>query len=333
MKKILVISTTGMGDCLWGTPGIRALKKTFPKLEIDLLVTSFWRSLFEGNPYLNEVIEYHSEWYRQPILGIKLINKQYDLIFIFHANKNLKRMLPWFRSTPIWCHQNHLWVPESNRVKIESDIHGIQRRLVMLEKFGVRPDGSHMDIFFDPNTLKKVDRILQAPGFNSRDFAYLNLGAALESRRWMIDRFIELSQRILKATSWSIVLGGGPQEKKRALDIYNYLNNPRIIEVCSQPIRANANIITRAKLMVTSDTGPMHVGFAKKTPTVGLFGTISRNSGPCNIPDHLFRIIKVDPANEEAKDPNVNKYNFEGITVNIVWKQVKEIITENSSPL
>jgi ADP-heptose:LPS heptosyltransferase len=85
--------------------------------------------------------------------------------------------------------------------------------------------------------------------------------------------------------------------------------------------------------MVTSDTGPMHVGFAKKTPTVGLFGTISRNSGPCNIPDHLCRIIKVDPAKEEAKDLNVNKYNFEGITVNMVWKEVKEIITENSSPL
>jgi len=333
MKKILIVSTTGMGDCLWGTPGIRALKKTFPKLEIDLLVTSPWKSLFEGNPYLNEILEYHSEWYRQPILGIHLINKQYDLIFIFHANKNLKRMLPWFRSTPIWCHQNHLWVPESNRIKITSDIHGIQRRLVMLEKFGVKSDGSHMDIFFDPPTLEKADQILQASRFNSTEFAYLNLGAALESRRWMVDRFIELSKRILQATSWSIVLGGGPQEKKSALDIFNCLNNPRVIEVCSEPIRVNANIITRAKLMVTSDTGPMHIGFAKKTPTVGLFGTISRNSGPCNIPDHLCRIIKVDPVMEEDKKPNVNKYNFEGITVNMVWKQVEKMISENSSPL
>ena len=132
MKKVLIVSTTGMGDCLWGTPGIRALKKTFPDLDINLLVKGFWRPLFEGNPYKNEILEYNKEWYRQPILGFKFINKKYDLILIFHANKNLKRMLPWFPSSPIWCHQDHLWVPESNRVKIEDDIHGIQRRLVML---------------------------------------------------------------------------------------------------------------------------------------------------------------------------------------------------------
>ena len=332
MNKVLIVSGTGMGDCLWGTPGIRALKKTFPKLEIDLLVTSVWKSLFEGNPYICKILEYHSKWYRQPITGIQLISKQYDAIFIFHANKNLKRMLPWFRSAPIWCHQPHLWVPEPNRVKIEGDIHGIQRRFVMLEKFGVRPDGSQMDIFFDPLTLKKADQILEVAGFNSREFAYLNLGAAVESRRWMVDRFIELAKRILETTSWSIIIGGGPQEKKRALAILNYLKNPRVMEVCSQPVRVNANIISKAKLMVTSDTGPMHIGFATKTPIVALFGTISRNSGPCNIPDHLCRIIKVNPAPEEAKEPNANIYNFESITVNMVWKQVEEVIAENSSP-
>ena len=331
MKKVLIVSATGMGDCLWGTPGIRALKKTFPELEVDLLVTSLWKSLFEENPYISQILEYHSEWYRQPILGILLINKQYDAIFIFHANKNFKRMLPWFRSTPIWCHQDHLWVPESNRIKIEGDIHGIQRRFVMLDKFGVRPDGSDMEIFFDPPTLKKADQILEVSGFNSREFAYLNLGAALESRRWMVDRFIELAKRILETTSWSIILGGGPQEKKRALAIFNYLKIPRVMEVCSQPIIVNANIISKAKLIVTSDTGPMHVGFATKTPTIALFGTIPLfGSGPYKIPDHLYRIIKVEPKIENNKDTNVNKFNFQGITVDMVWKQVEEMISNFS---
>ena len=333
MKKVLIVSTTGMGDCLWGTPGIRALKKTFPNLDINLLVKGFWRPLFEGNPYISKILEYHKEWYRQPILGFKIFNKKYDLIFIFHSNKNFKRMLPWLPSSPIWCHQDHLWVPESNRVKIERDIHGIQRRLVMLEKFGVKPDGNQMEIFFDTLTLEKADQILQVPGFNSREFAYLNLGAAVESRRWMVDRFIELAKQFLKATSWSIILGGGPQEKKHALEALKFLNNPRVMEVCSQPIRVNANIISRAQLMVTSDTGPMHIGFATKTPVIALFGTISRNSGPCDIPNHLFRIIKIGPVAEAAKDQKVNKYNFEGITVNMVWKQVEYMITKNSSPL
>ena len=44
-------------------------------------------------------------------------------------------------------------------------------------------------------------------------------------------------------------------------------------------------------------------------------------------------VIKVEPAPEEAKGPNVNEFNFAGITVNMVWKQVKEMIAKNSSPL
>jgi ADP-heptose:LPS heptosyltransferase len=70
MKKILIISVTGMGDSLWGTPGIRALKKSFPEVEIDLLVNRPWKSLFEHNPYLNKIFEYQEQWYRQIIWKI-----------------------------------------------------------------------------------------------------------------------------------------------------------------------------------------------------------------------------------------------------------------------
>ena len=56
MEKVLIVSSTGMGDCLWGTPGIRALKKTFPEMEIDLIVNPTWKSLFEFNPYLTKFL-------------------------------------------------------------------------------------------------------------------------------------------------------------------------------------------------------------------------------------------------------------------------------------
>ena len=105
------------------------------------------------------------------------------------------------------------------------------------------------------------------------------------------------------------------------------------MEVCSQPIRINANIISKAQLMVTSDTGPMHIGFATKTPLVALFGTIPPiDSGPFNIPENLCRIIAVKPKLDTVKFSNSNKYNFTGITVNMVWKQVEKMITENSDP-
>jgi ADP-heptose:LPS heptosyltransferase len=332
MKKVLIISSSGMGDCLWGTPGIRALKKTFPEVEIDLVVNINWRSLFEFNPYLSKIFDYREKWYSQPILGIQLLGKHYDAVFIFHANRNFKRMLPWLGSLPVWCHQNLDWVPDSRRVNFNSPIHGIQRRLIMLEKLGVKSDGGQMEIFFDPNTRDKTQEILKAGSFNSKKYVYLNLGAAVESRRWMVDRFAELARRILTTTSWSIILGGGPHEKERGLTILNQLNTPRVMEVCSQPILVNANIISKAGLMVTSDTGPMHIGFSMKTPIVALFGSIRPlDSGPYEIPENLCRIIKIDQKEKDnAEGPDPGKFHFRSITVNQVWEQVEKMLQENS---
>ena len=189
-KRILIVSTTGMGDCLWGTPGIRALKKTFPEMEIDLVVNPNWKSLFKLNPYLNQIFDYHEQWYLQPFLGMRLLGRYYDAIFIFHANRNFKRILPWFRSLPVWCHQDLDWIPESHCAKNDSFVHGIQRRLTMLEQFGVKPDGGQMEIYFDQVTLDKSRQFLDAHDFSSGKYVYLNLGAAVESRRWMVDRFM-----------------------------------------------------------------------------------------------------------------------------------------------
>ena len=77
----------------------------------------------------------------------------------------------------------------------------------------------------------------------------------------------------------------------------------------------------------------MHIGFAMKTPIVALFGTISPlGSGPVEIPDHLFRIITIDPESEEyvgEQDPG--ELYFRCITVDQVWKKVEELLAEKTS--
>ena len=333
--RVLLVSTTGMGDCLWGTPGIRALKKTFPEIEIDLVVNKSWKSLFDFNPYLNKIFEYYSEWYLQPFLGIKLLGRHYDAIYLFHANKDFSRLLPWLRSSSIWCHQNFDWIPESHRMKIDTTFHGIQRRLIMLENFGVKPDGGQMEIFFDQVTLDRSQQILKSHNFSPGKYVYLNLGASVEKKRWMVERFIELASRILKKTSWNIMLGGGgPDDQKRSQAILNQLNSPRVSADCIHSLMVSASIISQAGLMVASDTGAMHIGLSVKTPVVALFGTISlTESGPYEIADHLCRVITIDPEGQDSFDvENPGEYHIKSITVNTVWEQVEKMLANNSSP-
>jgi ADP-heptose:LPS heptosyltransferase len=98
-------------------------------------------------------------------------------------------------------------------------------------------------IFFNQVTIDRSQQFLKAHDFSYGKYVYLNLGAAVEGRRWVVGRFGELARLILKTTIWNITLGGESNEKKRALAILKQLNTLRTIEVCSQPILVNAGII------------------------------------------------------------------------------------------
>ena len=202
----------------------------------------------------------------------------------------------------------------------------------MLEKLGVKADGGQMEIYFNQATLDKSRQFLDAHDFSPGKYIYLNLGASVERKRWMADRFTELAKRILKTTPWKLILGGGPAEKKQSLNILNQLNSSRVVGVCSQPLIVNASIISKAGLMVTSDTGPMHIGLAMRTPVVALFGTISpKGTGPYEIPDHLCRIITIDLEGKEfVEELDPEKFHFGSITVDKVWEQVEKVLAENS---
>ena len=333
-SKILVVSTTGMGDCLWGTPAIRALKKTYPKMKIDLVVNKPWKPLFDFNPYLNEIFEYRGEWYLQPFLGIKLLGKGYEAIYIFHSNRNFRRVLPWLPSVPIWCHQNFDWIPASHCMEMDAAVHGIERRLVMLKNFSVKSDGGQMEIFFDQATIDRSKQILQVQGFTSRKYIYLNLGASAEKKRWMVKRFSELASRILKKTPWNVMLGGGgPDDHKRSLAILSQLNSPRVSTDCSHSLMESASIISQARLMVTTDTGPMHIGFAVRTPVLGLFGAYSpKSTGPYEIPDSLCRVITIKPEDQISFDEeNHGESHFKNITVDRVWDQMEEMLGKSNA--
>jgi ADP-heptose:LPS heptosyltransferase len=218
---------------------------------------------------------------------------------------------------------------------MDTTFHGIQRRLIMLENFGVKPDGGQMEIFFNQVTLDRSQQILNSHDFSPGKYVYLNLGASVEKKRWMVEHFIELASRILKKTSWNIMLGGGgPDDQKRSQAILNQLNSPRVSTDCMHSLMVSASIISQAGLMVTSDTGAMHIGLSVKTPVVALFGTISpTGSGPYEIADHLCRVITIDPEGQDSFDvENPGEYHIKSITVNTVWEQVEKMLANNSSP-
>lgn len=326
MKKILVISTTGMGDALWATPGIRALKKSFPSAQIDLLVDARWYSLFHGNPYIHHIYKHSKTWVRQIALKLQISLAAYDYALVFHSNQNIKRLLP---DVPTLFHQPFSWISKDQLIVIDGPLHGIQRRLTMIDKIGAKPAGSQMDLYFNDHDRAICADFMNRNKLSPKEFIYINVGASLPHKRWPADRFIALAKKILETTPYKIILGGGPDEAKLILSIEADLDPTRVIHSFDRPIRDNAFLIGQARTMVTSDSGPMHIGFALKVPTVAMFAvTDPRQSGPFQLGNNICFLIQA-PKTPYSHPESVmdNSDYFDQIPLETVWDKTREALT------
>jgi ADP-heptose:LPS heptosyltransferase len=334
MKRILIVSTTGMGDSLWGTPALRALKKSFPDTDIHFLVNSHWEKLFVGNPNIDRFISYSPKWFRQPLIGLKLLRHKYDHILIFHANKDITRLLPWLRYRSLMAHQTSAWIPEKNRVRIEALVHGIQRRLILISKIGVNPDGGQMEIVFNEADRKDAHTFLDQKLLSPQNYIYINIGASGAHRRWPEDRFFALAEKILQQTNYKIILGGGPGEKQHIHDMRDKLDPKRCTDSIGVPLKTDSFIISQARLLITCDTGPMHIGFALKVPTLALFGPYNpRGTGPFDLKKNSCFMIHPTVQGEFSPETNFERGDLKEIGVARVWDKVQEALSHTPDKL
>jgi ADP-heptose:LPS heptosyltransferase len=140
-----------MGDTLWGTPSIRAIKKKIPQVGIDLLLQPQWQPLFHNNKNIRRLIPYYPQWYYQLKSLSKVITTNYDHVLIFHANKDIRRILPFLRSPSILSHQathgcwrsrekvsiSHPDNSKINIIKFEKSVHGILRRIELVKNISI----------------------------------------------------------------------------------------------------------------------------------------------------------------------------------------------------
>ncbi len=335
MKKFLIVSTTGMGDSLWGTPALRALKKSFPDSDIHFLVNTHWGELFVGNPNIDKVINYSPKWFRQPLTGLKLLRHKYDHLLIFHANKDIMRLLPWLRYRSFLAHQNSTWIVEKNRVRMagEDVVHGVQRRLVLIARIGVHPVGGQMEIFFNDADKRDARAFLDQHALSPQNYIYINIGASGVHRRWPEDRFLTLTEKILQQTNYKIIFGGGPGEKKHILEMREKLEPDRCYDTLGVPLKTDSNIISQARLLITCDTGPMHIGFALKVPTVALFGPYDpRGTGPFELEKNICFMVHPTVQGDFSPKMDFGGGDLKKIDVPRVWNKVQEALSHSPGP-
>lgn len=265
MKKFLIIRFSSIGDIVLTTPVIRCLKKHFEdKAEIHCITKKQYASLYESNPGVNKVISIDKS-INEVIDELK--NEEYDFIIDLHNNirtASLKKKLK-AKSYTFKKHNIQKWMLCNLGVDKLPDVHIVDRYFETISHFGINNDNKGLDYFIPSDVKLKSD-------FSDK-IAFV-IGGQHEGKKMPNHQIIELVSKIKQ----DIVLVGGKEDEKAGLIIEKACENAR--SFCGKlNLNESALLIKQCKLVITHDTGLMHIASAFKKNIISLWGQTTPRFG------------------------------------------------------
>ncbi len=273
-KRFLILSTTGLGDTLWGTPAIRALRECFPTNYIGVITSPIGRACLQYNRRIDELFVVKDPVFPQLLtLYRKLKKRKITHVLNFHTSQ--RPILPLAASVGaaevIGTYGINKGLDFLLTQSLDNEeMHEIERRLDIAAQVGAHTLDSSMELFWGQEDEKIADNFLA--GLNVP--AYLPLvglhpGAKDGFKQWPASHFIELGNLLARNLGCHLIVTGTPQEKALVESIVSHIEGASA--ATDLPLLATAALIKRMTLIISNDTGPMHVGLAVKVPTIGLF--------------------------------------------------------------
>lgn len=294
--RFLIVSTTGIGDTLWGTPAIRALKETYPDSFVGVLTTAAGAELLKGNPYIDRFFIF-SRGLNGILSLLKLLRElrkeRFEVAFIFHASDRIIWPLVFFTGAfqiiGIIGQNKGLDFILTRAIEQE-DVHGVEMRLRLVGEVGVCCNTNFtIALYLSEEEKNKASRFFESLCFDRDSFIIgLHPGAQKPFKCWPAESFVETGRRLVKYAGCKIIITGNHNEKALCEYIASQITGAVSIAGKSN-LRETTALIERMHLFITNDTGPMHMAFALGTPTVALFCPTDLGlCGPYNAKDVLI---------------------------------------------
>jgi ADP-heptose:LPS heptosyltransferase len=328
-KNILVVSNTGFGDTLLSTPAIKTLRKNFENIHITFLVNKNFFPLFDEYKYVDNIITYKSGFINQLYLIKKLRDLKIDTVFLFHSNgpediffsvlsgaSNILKMT---------YNQNHEYKDLFLNKYVTKLQHDIENKLDLVRLYNPTLIDRKMEV---------SEKFNKRSGYfkdESKKYILLQLGAQDTYKMWPIDNYIALSEKLLKEYQEVeiVLLGSTAYEKELAITFMNQiLHKERVINLCSKTsIDDLPNLLNSGELLITNDTGIMHLAIALKRKTICLFGpTNSKMFGPYqDLELHTVIQKDIDIDSSKFKKKYWTQETMKKITVQEVYNAINDI--------
>lgn len=279
-QVLAIVSNTALGDTLLSTPVVASARASFPKARILFVVHPRYQKLLADLPEADRLLTYEGGYRGLLSTVLALRRERVDTVLLAHSNgpqdiamaclSGAATLLKPATRSPLRRYLSAQLPPGSGHIiEVRCDLvrwvggDHISTRMILPARYsGPLPPGFP---------------VLPAPAIG------LQLGAANHYKMWPLDSFVALTRQLLAChPDLIIVLTGSAKEKPLAQRLTAAVNDPRVHDHSGRhAVEELPWLLRQLRVLVTNDTGPMHLAIALGTPTVSLFGlTSSRTIGP-----------------------------------------------------
>lgn len=269
-----------MGDVLMNLPAVRLLRQTFPKAWITLLVDEKVADLFRNHPDIDEVMTVNAPALERSFAARRALRKKikaaaFDLALVANPQKNLHLMM-FLARIPYRIGYDRKWGFLLNKrlpVSDNAGRHEIDRNLHLASLASDKTWDGALSLPVDERAMAGIRERLAVELKDDRPVIAIHPGTSLAAKRWAPDRFAALGNRIEEAMGANVVLIGGVEErpaseavssgmKRKPVDWTGRLTLKELVAFFHHP---------RVRLLVSADSGPVHVAWISGTPVVALY--------------------------------------------------------------
>lgn len=294
IKNILVIKPRAIGDVLLSTSVLPNLRKTFPDAQIDFLVEGFAATVLDHNPFIDNVLTFDTKSQGSLSIITRVKRNRYDLIIDLFANPRTA-VITMFSGAKFKVGYPFKWRRFAYNILVtprKDEHHNVEFNLDALRRIDIPVHTTRPLFFLSHESVYFANEFLERHNLSKNKFITINVGGGWEIKRWKMDKFIQLCQTIRERLHLQIVVLYGPSE---APDAERISTGANVILAPQTSLHEMGAIMKESLLLVTNDSGPMHIAAALDVPTLAIFGpTNPRAQGPYGNISEIVRNEKLD---------------------------------------
>jgi len=333
MNRILVVGVNWLGDSLLTTPAFKALKKKFPGSYLGVMVVERVREVFDGNPYIDEVIIFDEKGQQKGFfVKLKFIQllrkKKFDTVFLIHRSftRALICFLAGIKLRIGYWRLKNFFILNKMIEPSKGLLHRQDYYLYLFEKSGIVVE-DRVPIFFIPEDVR--DKIRKDLEQVKKEHAFLigiNPAANWALKRWPGKYFAGLADSLVKDFNAAIIFVGTKAQRTLIEEVKAKMSQNSFDFSGKTSLKELGALMQNLKLFVSNDSGPAHLAASLGVNTLVIFGPTSvEATAPRG------RAVKVVKKDVDCRIPCYkldcqDNTCLKGLSVDEVYSKVKNIL-------